>query len=58
MTDAWLIVLGPFLGLLGTGLGIWIGQRRWKHEQAESRSALYRDNLRAAYLARVSGFGG
>lgn len=50
MKDVLLGLLGPVLGLVGTALGIWIGQNRWKREQSTKEEALYKDNVRSTYL--------
>jgi hypothetical protein len=41
---------GPGSSRHRTGIVAGPGQRRWKREQADSDSALYRESLRAAYL--------
>ncbi len=50
MTPVWIAILSPFLGFLGTILGIYIGQRRWKREQNADNSSQYQEKLREAYL--------
>lgn len=46
-----LAVLGPVLGLIGTGLGLWIGHRRGKTESALKEQEAFQGNLRAAYFS-------
>jgi hypothetical protein len=40
----------PLLALGGVILGLWLGQRRWKAEQAQDERSTYENNLRATYL--------
>jgi len=46
----WIAVGAPLVGLLGVLLGLWLGQKRWKAEQAQKECALYEENLKATYL--------
>lgn len=43
-------VLGPVLGLLGVGLGVWIGHRQWERDFAKKNAESFESHLRDAYF--------
>jgi hypothetical protein len=46
----WLALVGPVLAFGGVVAGLWLGQRRWKHEQEKAEREAYNKALREAYM--------
>ena len=44
-------MLAPVLGVLGTGLGLWLGHRRWAIERHDERGKALRVGRQEAYAA-------
>lgn len=43
-------IAGPILTFAGVAVGLWLGERRWKREQARQDTARFESGLREAYL--------
>ncbi len=48
--EIFLAVLAPVLGLTGTALGLWLGERRWKRDSQRKEAEGFQVNLRQAYF--------
>jgi len=50
LVKIWPALLAPIIGLVGTLLGVWIGHRRWRYEQANRERRKLREEQQATYL--------
>jgi hypothetical protein len=43
------IIFGPIIGLVGTVLGLWLGQRQWRQERTDREKGQFDGKLKDAY---------